>query len=272
MKNNLGGLGGNLGNTHNQVPKRKNHFFTCNNYTEEIIEQFLDGFRRLGAIKWAFQEEIGPECGTPHLQGMVMFPKEHRSTEWDALSKGHWEKLKKFDGVYQLKEKTKKPNGRQWIHGFPKPIKIIDQLYPWQLEAERIATGEPDGRTVHWLWESQGNMGKSQFCKYMVVKHNATVVKGGKLADIMNIIFNTNMDTCNCIIFDIPRGTGGKVSYTSLECILDGLITNTKYETGCKVFNPPNVICLANFPPDDPDKLSKDRWNIVNLREDSSED
>ena len=74
-----------------------------------------------------------------------------------------------------------------------------------------------------------GNIGKSAFCKYMVVKHHATVVRGGKLGDIMNIIFNTDMDKCNYILFDIPRGTGGHVSYTSLEAILDELITNTKY-------------------------------------------
>ena len=90
-----------------------------------------------------------------------------------------------------------------------------------QLRLETIKTGTPNGRTVHWFWEPTGFVGKSAFCKYMVVKHNATVVRGGKLSDIMNIIFNTDMDKCNCILFDIPRGTGGNVSYTSLESILD---------------------------------------------------
>ena len=84
-------------------------------------------------------------------------------------------------------------DGIVWSHGFPKPIKIIQTLYDWQLRLETIGTGTPNGRTVHWFWEPTGCVGKSAFCKYMVVKHNATVVRGGKLSDIMNIIFNTDM-------------------------------------------------------------------------------
>lgn len=84
----------------------------------------------------------------------------------------------------------------------------------------------------------------------------------------MNLIFNADMDKCNCIMFDIPRANRGSISYASLESIKNGLICNTKYETGSKVFNPPHIIIFANFPPDKADKLSKDRWKITNLRGD----
>jgi hypothetical protein len=55
-----------------------------------------------------------------------------------------------------------------------------------------------------------------------------------------------------------------KVSYSSIECIKNGMITNTKYETGFKVFNPPHVVVFSNFPPDE-EKLSADRWNIKEI-------
>jgi len=95
-----------------QVPLRKEHFFTVNNYTEDFIDGILSFFNE-HAVKYAFQEEIGEKCGTPHLQGMVCFKKETRSTVWDPKSLGHYERLKKSDAAYQLKERTRKPGGRQ---------------------------------------------------------------------------------------------------------------------------------------------------------------
>ena len=45
------------------------------------------------------------------------------------------------------------------------------------------------------------------------------------------------------------------------------MICNTKYETGVKIFNSPHIICFANFPPDNLEQLSADRWIITNLRD-----
>lgn len=81
----------------------------------------------------------------------------------------------------------------------------------------------------------------------------------------MNIIFNADMDNCNCVMIDIPRINKDCISYASLESIKNGLICNTKYETGSKVFNSPHLIIFANSPPNEC-KLSKDRWKITNLR------
>lgn len=266
----LGGLRREEGNTHQlppkQVPKRKNHFFTWNNYTEEHIEHLLESFRRLGAIKWKFQEEIAPTTGTPHLQGMVMFPREKRSTEWDKASLGHWEALKQTDGSYQCKEETRKPNGRQWSYGFPKQVKIIEQLYPCQKKIEEIYLTEPNDRNVYWFWESNGNVGKSAFVKYMVVKYGCLFCDGGRKADLVNLVFNANMDDTRCIIWDIPRANRNKISYSTIEAIKNGLICNTKYETGVKAFNPVHIFIFANFPPDmNEDTLSEDRWIITEL-------
>lgn len=270
--NNLGVLGGDEGNTHNfvslkqskQVPKRKNHFFTINNYTEDQIGGLLEYFNK-HATKYAFQEEIAPTSGTPHLQGMVMFPREIRSTVFDPASKGHWEKLKDYTGTYQLKEETRKPNGRQWTFGFPKPINVITNLYPWQKEIEELYLSEPDDRKVYWFWESNGNIGKSAFVKYMVIKYKCLFCDGGKKSDIINLIFNNNMDNCKCIIWDLPRSNKGKISSSTVECVKNGLICNTKYETGVKVFNSPHVFIFSNYYPEDTEELSEDRWIIKKI-------
>ena len=149
--------------------------------------------------------------------------------------------------------------------GCPKPIKIISNLYDWQKNIEELCMSEPDDRKIHWFWEEKGNIGKSAFIKYMVVKHNILYCGGGKHQDIMNLVFNQDMDKSNVVMFDIPRAHEGHISYASLECIKNGLVCNTKYETGVKVFNSPHLIVFANFPPNDESKLSDDRWVIKEL-------
>jgi len=268
----LGGLGGGevilipppLKKVPTQVPQRKGHFFTWNNYTEEDIGVILKFFT-LYAVMFAFQEEIAPTTGTPHLQGMVVFPKDTRSTVWDPKSKGHYEKLKKTDGVYQLKEESRKPGGRQWTKGFPKPIEILTSLRPWQQKIEELILSQPDKRKIYWFWESRGGIGKSEFTKYCIVKHKILFCDGGKKADLINLVFNQNMDTTNCLIWDLPRSSKGSISYSTLESVKNGMVCNTKYETGVKVFNSPHIIVFANFPPDSPESLSADRWVIENL-------
>jgi len=99
----------------------------------------------------------------------------------------------------------------------------------------------------------------------MFVKHKVLVVNGGKYADICNIAFNTNWDITTMVIFDLPRTNEGKISYSALEKIKDGFITNTKYETGAIAFNKPHVVVFANFPPDLTSRdgnltLSADKW------------
>lgn len=247
-----------------QCPQRKNHFFTWNNYTEEQIVGLLAYFNA-HATKYAFQEEIGAEKGTPHLQGMVMFPKEKRSTVWDPKSKACWLPLKKTDGVYQLKEDSRKPGGRQWSKGLPKPIKIITELRPWQAMIEKIILSEPDTRKIYWFWESVGKVGKSEFTKYCIVKHKVLFCDGGKKSDLINLVFNQNMDETNCLIWDLPRSAMGNISYATLEAVKNGMVCNTKYETGVKIFNSPHIIVFANYPPDSPAQLSADRWEIVEL-------
>lgn len=240
----------------------KKWFFTFNNYTDEDISKIVPRFNEI-CDKYAFQEELGSE-GTKHLQGNIWLKHKMRFTEFKLNNKIHWEKTKDEEAALAYVTKSESRNGLQWIYGFPKPIKIISELRPWQKTIEDIFFDEPDGRTVHWFWEPIGKTGKSQFCKYMYVKHGAITIQGGKLADIMNIIFNIDMDKTTMILIDIPRNTGNKISYSAVECILNGMITNTKYETGIKVFNPPHLICLANCEPQF-DMLSEDRWKVTKI-------
>lgn len=210
------------------------------------------------------EKEIG-ENGTPHLQGYFELKTKARPSSIFNNKRIHFEKAKGTrdqNDIYCSKEQNIVVS-----IGRPKPIKIISTLYDWQKKIEDLILTEPDDRKVYWFYETKGNIGKSQFIKYCIVKHKVLYCSGGKYSDIMNLVFNSDMNETNCVMFDIPRANKGCVSYSALESIKNGMICNTKYETGVKIFNSPHIICFANFPPDNLEQLSADRWIITNLRD-----
>lgn len=234
-----------------------------NNYTEEEIIN-------IGSIcskycKYAtIEKEIG-DNGTPHLQGYFELKTKARPSSLFNNKRIHFEKAKgsrEQNDIYCSKD-----NNIIVSIGRPKPIKIIQTLYTWQKEIEDLILTEPDDRKIYWFYDKKGNMGKSQFIKYCIVKHKVLFCSGGKHSDIINLVFNQDMDETNCVVFDIPRANEGYVSYSALESIKNGMVCNTKYETGVKIFNSPHILCFANFPPENQEKLSADRWVITNLRE-----
>lgn len=234
--------------------------FTLNNYTNIDISSIVLCFNNTAKF-CIIGDEVG-ECGTPHLQGYVEFKKKLRPLSLGLVNGIHWEKAK------GNRDSNIEYCGKQVILfsiGLPKKVKILDTLYSWQKAIEDLTLTEPDDRTIHWYWDDKGNIGKSAFIKYMIVKHKVLFCSGGKHSDIMNLVFNQDMDTCNCVMFDIPRANKGHISYASLESIKNGMVCNTKYETGVKVFNSPHVFVFANFPPDDESLLSCDRWDIKEL-------
>jgi len=252
------------GNSNSSRPKQispsKKWCFTLNNYTEDDISSIKSIVPKCNVI--IVGKEVG-EQGTPHLQGYIEFIFKIRPLSL-KLNKGiHWEKTK---GTKEQNIEYCSKDGDVIISkGLPKPIKIITDLYDWQKKIVELYHTEIDDRKIFWFYDEKGNIGKSAFIKYMIVKHKVLFCSGGKYSDIMNLIFNNDMDICDCIMFDIPRANEGHISYASLESIKNGMICNTKYETGTKVFNSPHLFVFSNFPPDDLNMLSEDRWVIQNL-------
>jgi len=235
--------------------------FVLNNYTIEECAKIKEILSKI-CKKWIIGYEIG-ESGTPHLQGYIhLLKKERKSTLNRKL--GNRMSIRACRNEPALMDYCKK-DGNYETFGFPKPIKVIENLFPWQKDILDIFMTEPDDRTIYWFWDTKGNIGKSAFVKYMVIKHNVLFCNGGKHSDLINLVFNANMEDCKCIIWDLPRSTKGKVSYATLECVKNGMVCNTKYETGVKCFNAPHVFVFANYPPDDTSELSEDRWKILEL-------
>jgi len=240
------------------------HTFTWNNYPIEAIEILIALFNHI-AYDYVFQEEKGAS-GTPHLQGVVSLKKRMRWSEFGLPKDIHWENVKHVPLCYEYCSRAAKRFGKCWSLKYPVPLKlkIIDEskFYQWENELIEYVKTEPDDRSIHWYWSETGGTGKSTFVRYLVYTYNAILCGKGHYSDIMNMIFKANMDKTNLVIFDLPRNNGNKISYSALESIKNGLIVNTKYETGCKIINHPHIIVFANKPPAVGEVMSLDKWVV----------
>lgn len=247
-----------------QSNQRIHHFFTYNNYDRSDIPMILKVFNEF-CFSYAFQEECGDKENTRHLQGVVSCKKKCRDSEFGLPKAIHWEKPAHVPKSYIYCTDIKKRKGDVWTKNYDIPYQFFLQEFKnWQLDILKIVKIEPDDRTINWYWSHHGGVGKSTFVKHLICNHNAILLTKGKYSDICNLIYKANMSLGAIIIFDLPRNNGNKISYDALESIKNGMICNTKYETGFKVFKPPHVFVFANEEPEYC-KLSSDRWNVVEL-------
>jgi hypothetical protein len=263
-----------VGSCNTKRPSPASHWcFTLNNYTENDIEMIL-GLLVPESKVYAFQEEIGKENGTPHLQGYIRFKRKVRPmslSKW--TNRIHWElsdEKREMSAVrYCLKTESRKENGRQWTNvELPENYKKIITLRKWQKTIVEILKERPDDRTIYWFWESEGNFGKTTFCKYIYTHFENVVVLGGKGADMKNGIIEylkTNHRLPEIVLINVPRSSQDFISYTGMEEVKDMFFYSGKYEGGMVCGPNPHLIVFANEAPD-LSKMSDDRWRIMNLK------
>jgi len=263
---------GALGNT-NQGPKKQispaiRWCFTLHKYTEEdcsSMKQIIKQNCRYGI----FSKELGESGETPHLQGYIEFKKKSRPKSVFPNATIHWQKAK--GNIQQNQTYIQKEGGE--IFEFPETekYKININLYSWQKDLKRKLDNIPDDRTIHWLWESQGCAGKTTFQKWIYLNYSKVVVLSGKGEDMKNGIIQyqkTNSYLPKIVLVNIPRVNENFVSISGLEQIKDMFFFCGKYEGGMVCGPNPHVVVFANEPPDE-EKMSADRWDIVNINNDN---
>ena len=244
-----------------QISPAKSWCFTLNNWTEEEYSSIVLLLEEHCCL-YVCGKEIGEECGTPHLQGYLVFKTKKRPKSVFAFTdRIRWKKA--GGNATQNLEYCNK--GKDFItKGYPKPIKLIDPVYQWEQEILEIIKTEPDDRTIYWYWSEEGNVGKTAFCKYLSVKHEA-IALSGKGADVRNGIVDYTKHkerTPELVLFPIPRSFNSDyLSYESIENIKDMYFYSGKYEGGMICGNSPHLFIFANCEPNY-EKLSADRWVV----------
>lgn len=259
-----------LGNTRILKPKINQllHWcFTWNNYNKEDIETCETLFKHL-CHKYAFQEEIGKECGTPHLQGVISLKKRGRWSEFGLNKCIHWEKCIDVTAsyIYCTKEDTRITGCKPYVFNYDLPyVKTIDVFYEWEIKIKDILDKPANDRFIYWFWEEIGCAGKTTFQKYIFTHYPHCVVLSGKGADMKNgVVEYIKKKGCvpKIVLLNIPRSVDGDfISFTGIEEVKDMFFFSGKYEGGMVCGDNPTVICFANESPN-MKKMSKDRWQI----------
>lgn len=264
----------NVGNTNistlepvkKQISPSLHWCFTLNNWTDDDKDEILAVCSN-SSKKYVFQSEIGENGGTPHLQGYIEFNSKVRPMNLFKNKKIHWEKTKWVNASIKYCSKDSTYTGQRWTNiRMEKPLKIINDLKDWQSGIIDLISNEPDDRSIYWYWDENGGVGKSVFCKYLVVKHNALVISG-KSTDVKYGIVKYKEKHGvypELIILDVPRSNLAYINYEAIENVKNGLFFSTKYESEMVIFNSPHLIVFANEEPDY-DKMSSDRWHVINI-------
>lgn len=254
-----------------QCSPAKGWCFTLNNYTCVEMEEVVAVLSSNSSNRYIFQEEIG-ESGTPHLQGYVKFHKKCRPFNLFKTKRIHWEKQKgtfqqAVDYCRKEEDRIVGTNVRTNIK-FPKPVKVITQLYPWQKEIVAMLKKEPDDRVIHWIYEYDGGVGKTALIKKVCVEMEGLCLCG-KASDMkcaISKVFETNKAAEPIILINIPRSHNIEyLSYSGIEQIKDGIFFSGKYESGMVIMNCPHLFIFANERPS-VEKLSIDRWRIYQIK------
>ena len=176
MDGTVGTVGtGGVGNTKTppvKEKKRRTFVFTVNNPEDGVgtVGTLLLAHK---AIKYVYQLEQG-EQETLHLQGFVQFKN---AISFQSLKKilprAHIEKCNNIDASISYCQKIDTRVDGPWSYGLPKPIRTIEPNREWQLEILEILKQEADDRTIYWYWETEGGVGKTQFCKWICQNMNA---------------------------------------------------------------------------------------------------
>lgn len=277
------------GNTKTSASKHRAYCFTLNNYEDSDIDD-LNKFASSNCKQYVFQTEQGKN-GTPHLQGIFIFENARSFNAMKKINKKmHLEVTKdiKASIVYCCKSDTftgqrftnidldkylltTKKGKKEKNERIASPIEDpMEGLTPkdWQLEILELVKTKPNKRTIHWYYDTKGNIGKTSIAKSICIKNpNESLYLSGKGNDIkcgVVSFINNKENELKIAIFDFTRSTENYVSYEAIEAIKNGIFFSGKYESGMVIFNSPHVIIFANFRPDET-ALSTDRWNIRNI-------
>ena len=129
----------------------------------------------------------------------------------------------------------------------------------WQQKIIDMVNGPVHAREIAWIVGAAGGEGKSSLAKHLVANHGAFYCAGGKTADIL---YGYTGQTI--VVMDLARDSHDYVNYGALEQLKNGLVYNTKYESGMRMFPTPHMVVFSNFPPDE-SKISADRVKLTTV-------
>ena len=142
------------------------------------------------------------------------------------------------------------------------------QLRPWQKDAFDLFERIPDDRAVYWIYDEEGNSGKSWFQNYMEAYFGYNRVFRCDLRirhrDMCNIMRKRSISTVDIFLFNDSRSIKGEEPnmYRILDDIKDGAAATSKYDNELMKFKTPNFVVVFSNSWPNRKNLTKDRWRM----------
>lgn len=246
-----------------------------------LVEEML---RKWGAKHWVYQHERGGKENRDHWQVQVQLNSKKRRTwllrnlpdgmerKWVTVgatsekgSTGAFNYCMKDDGTRVAGPWSDKPiyQGQDLL--------VMNNPLPWQQEVIDMVNAPPDDRTVVWIHEPVGGVGKSKLLKYLRWKNLACRVPIGTAGQLRSAMIAKGAHRCYVVDFPRVLGKDDAVAdiFAALEELKNGWVETAFYgKPGELLMEPPHVIVMSNDKPNL--KLaSKDRWKVFQLEEGS---
>lgn len=262
--------------------------FTCHQLEKDMVQSWCEAHGKT----WAFQLEVGELTGKPHFQGFIGLKKKLRKLELVKTLPGEINEMAfqpcgdedatiryvtkcntRVDGPWTCDSlKDKVPKKRKWgdisQEKIDAKMKEFEDgvLKPWQASVWALMQQE-DSRIVHWVYQAEGNAGKTWFAKWAWRKHGVVCITFGKAADLYYLVSKIR---CNGYNFDLARNATVAMEeiYSAIETVKNGLFVSTKYETQLvDLVIEPSIVVFSNHKPD-LTALSRDRWRLWTIVDD----
>lgn len=243
------------------------------------IKSILDGMCKT----YIFQCERAPTTGSLHMQGSLNLHKKVTQgtliltlartmpgitispcseSGKVALDNYCMKEDTRVAGPWKDKKATEKDAAKPTL--WDVPVFNGKPLYRWQQSIVDIVSVKcKDNRTINWIVDKDGNIGKSCLAKYLYHKYKIPILPYAKAADLLNYV-SKNMGKL-AYMFDLnrtkPTDFTSNDIYSTLESIKNGMIFNGKFQTELDTMDPPHVWVFANFHPNQ-NKLTSDRWKL----------
>lgn len=242
----------------------------------KVVKSWLSS---VGVKKWIFQLERGEEEGRLHYQGQLQLESKKRKrqllTSTGELFPENYLTLSPTSKngsasawSYAMKEDTrvKGPWGDRPIY-LGQDLVCMNSPFPWQQQVLDTLKTEPNDRTIQWVWEREGNVGKSKLVKFLRWKKLATNIPAGTATQIKTSVISKG--PAKAYMLDMPR-TKGKDEhmedlFSAIEQIKNGMVESAMYGKNQELLmEPPHIFCFANYPPP-MECLSADRWKVFKV-------
>lgn len=228
------------------------------------------------AKKWIFQEERGIEAKKRHFQGRLSLKVKVRAGTLanDLRSEFNCKDLNvsiehSDSSFYCIKKDETYVDGPWADHPIylGKDVACMKSPLGWQQAILDWIEQEPNDRSIVWIYNAGGCIGKSKLVKYCCYNKLATRIPLGKAHQIKTSAIAKGAQ--RCYLLDIPRVTGSEESQrdlmSAIEEIKNGFVEACMYGKNDIMFmEPPHVFVFSNDIPNI-EMCSKDRWEVFEL-------